>query len=282
MRLAWVTTAAARGTDLDEPVALAALAARSVAVEVVDWDDPAVDWAAYDRVLLRSPWDYHDRRGEFLRWVEAVAAVADLRNGPDMVRWSTNKHYLAELAAAGVAVVPTAYAEPGQPATIPPGGVVVKPAVGAGSRDVAVCPDGRGAAEQVARLHAAGQTALVQPLLRSVAAEGEWALVFFGGRYSHAASKRVTLPSGAVTDALYAPETTAAHAASPEQVAVASAALAWVTDRFGTPTYARIDLVKGDDGEPLVLEVELVEPSLFLPEGGAAAGSALVDALLTG
>ncbi|HEU0104389.1 MAG TPA: hypothetical protein VFR07_18930 [Mycobacteriales bacterium] len=282
-RLAWVTAREARGTDVDEPLALAALAAAGARVDVVEWDDPRADWAGYDRVVLRSPWDYDDRLAEFLAWADGVAAVSDLRNPVDMVRWSTDKHYLAELQEAGLPVIPTEFVEPGQQPRFPGGGVVVKPAVGAGSRDVVVYgPDGSrtDAAAHVARLHATGVSALVQPLLRSVALDGEWPLLFFGGRYSHAASKRVALPEGRPTSELYAPEATAPHDASGDQRAVAEAAVAVVTRRFGAPTYARIDLVRDDDGQFRVLEVELVEPSLFLPEGGPQAVARLVEALL--
>ena len=275
MRLAWVTASAVRGEDLDEPLALAALPG----ADVVEWHDDAVDWASYDRVVVRSTWDYHDRVGEFMAWADRVAGVTDLRNPPAMLRWSSDKHYLGELATAGVAVVPTVFLEPGEPLSSP-APVVVKPAVGAGSRDVAVCRDEAAAQAHVARLHGAGATALVQPVLASVAAEGEWPLLFFGGRYSHAANKRVALPDGVPLTAAYAPETNVPHTASAEQVAVASAAVAHVSRRFGTPTYARVDLVRGDDGAPLVLEVELVEPSLFLTEGGAPAVSRLAEALL--
>lgn len=269
-----------RGLDPDEPPALAALAAVDVRTEVVDWDDPGVDWASYDRVVLRSTWDYDERLAEFLRWVERVAAVTDLRNPAAMVRWSSDKHYVGELEAAGVPVIPTTVVSPGEEPSFPAGGVVVKPAVGAGGRDVAVFPDDHArAAAHVARLHAVGDSALVQPLLPSVAVEGEWPMVYFGGRFSHAASKRVTLPSDRPTGEPLASETLAPHVADEAQLAVGDAAIAVVVERFGVPTYARVDLVRDGDGRPCVLELELVEPSLFLPEGGADAVARLVAAL---
>ncbi|MGL5912472.1 MAG: hypothetical protein ACRCZP_20865, partial [Phycicoccus sp.] len=203
-----------------------------------------------------------------------------------MVRWSLDKHYLAELADAGIPVIPTTFVEPGEadsPVQLPYGHVVVKPAVGAGSRDAASYgPDDDAAARaHVNRLHTAGRTALVQPLLGSVAEHGEWPLVFLDGRYSHTANKRVTLPrAGQVTD-LFAAETVVPSTADAAQVALAQATVDLVVRRFGTPTYARVDLVRDDDGRPCVLELELVEPSLFLAEGGPAAVRSLVDALTT-
>jgi len=279
-RLGWVTTREARGRDDDEPLALAALRDAGVHVEVVDWGDPEVDWASFDRVVLRSAWDYPERLPEFLAWLTAVDAVTEVRNPLSAVRWNLDKHYLAELAAAGVPIPPTVFVEPGQAPQFPAGNFVVKPAVGAGSRDAA----SYGADEQplarahVARLHARDASVLVQPLLTSVAVEGEWPLVFLDGRYSHAASKRVTLPRAGVVEDLFAAETNVPHVADDGQVAVAQAAVELVAERFGALTYARVDLVRGDDGSPCVLEVELVEPSLFLPQAPREALARLVAA----
>src|SRR5688572_14109320 len=133
--LAWVTCAGARGRDDDEPLALPALRRAGVAVDVVDWDATGVDWASYDRVVLRSSWDYPQRLPRFLDWLGHVDRVSDLRNPLPMLRWNLDKHYLADLAAAGIPVTPTTFVEPGQRPTLPPGELVVKPAVGAGSRD---------------------------------------------------------------------------------------------------------------------------------------------------
>jgi glutathione synthase/RimK-type ligase-like ATP-grasp enzyme len=281
-RLAWVTTRAARGLDLDEPLGLAALTRRGATVDVVDWDDPDVDWPGYDRVVIRSTWDYQDRLPAFLAWVEATAQRTDVRNPPPLVRWSSDKHYLEELAAAGVPVPPSTFLEPGDPVRLERGPVVVKPAVGAGSRGVAAYAPGQeeAAAEHVARLHALGRSALVQPRLASVARDGERALVHFGGSYSHAAAKRVTLPRPGSFDELFAAEETAPHEATPAELAVAGAAMDVVAQRWGVPAYARVDLVHDDDGAPLVLELELVEPSLFLAEGGPGAPDRLAASLL--
>ncbi|MGO1315866.1 MAG: ATP-grasp domain-containing protein [Cellulomonadaceae bacterium] len=282
-RLAWVTARAAWGMDEDEPLALSALARTATAVEVVAWDDPDVDWAGFDRAVLRSTWDYPERLEEFLAWLDRVGEVTEVANPPAMVRWNLDKRYLADLVAAGVPVVPTAYVPPGTAPRFPDGDLVVKPAVGAGSRDAAShAPDQRGLAEaHIARLHAAGATVLVQPLLSHVAREGEWPLVFVGGAFSHAASKRVELPRAAAIDGLFAPETSAEHTPSAQQLAVAQSAVDVVTARFGTPAYARIDLVRDDDGAFCVLEAELVEPSLFLPYGDGAAAERLAAALIS-
>jgi glutathione synthase/RimK-type ligase-like ATP-grasp enzyme len=281
-RLAWVTTRGARGRDEDEPLALAALQATGVAVDVVDWDDPEADWSRFDRVVLRSAWDYPERLTEFLTWLEKADAVSEVVNPPAMVRWSLDKQYLAELAEAGVPITPTVFVRPGTAVTFPAGDFVIKPAVGAGSRDVATygADQHEIARAHVARLHARGQVVLVQPFLHSIAAEGEWPMVFFDGHFSHAASKRVAVPRGEVIDGLFAPETNTEHTATAEQIEAARDALDAVSRKLGPPTYARVDLVRDDAGHFCVLEVELIEPSLFLPFTGSAAAAAFAAALV--
>jgi O-ureido-D-serine cyclo-ligase len=143
--IALVTAAAARGLDEDLPPLENAL--RTIAglrFSVVDWDDAAVDWSAFDAAVLRSTWDYSQRLEEFLDWARRAAAATQLLNPLAVVRWNTDKHYLHELAQAGVATVPSAFIEPGhdaaaglraflrEHATVE---FVVKPAIGAGSRD---------------------------------------------------------------------------------------------------------------------------------------------------
>jgi hypothetical protein len=275
-RLAWVTARQARGRDEDEPLAVGALRAAGLTVEVLDWDDAAVDWSSYDRVIVRSTWDYSERLPQFLDWLEVVDRATDLRNPLSLIRWGLDKHYLADLAAAGVPITPTTFAEPdGTAVQLPPGGVVVKPAVGAGSRDAASYGERQAdlVHAHVQCLHRDGRSVLVQPLLASVLVEGEWPLVFFDGHYSHAANRRVTLPRISSADDRFA-----AHDADLAQVAVAQSAIDVVTARFGTPTYARVDLVRDGRGEFCVLELETAEPALFLPLAGPQALDRLVDA----
>ncbi|MFV2018309.1 ATP-grasp domain-containing protein [Micromonospora sp. LOL_023] len=283
-RLAWVSARDARGRDADEPLAVPALQRAGIAVDVVVWDDPAVRWADYDRTVVRSTWDYAQRLGQFLTWLETVEQVTDLRNPSPMLRWNLDKRYLADLDRAGVPVTETTFMEPGDRPHFPVGDFVVKPAVGAGSRGVASYgPTQHDMARvHVRRLQKAGVSVLVQPLLSSVAIDGEWPLVFFAGRYSHAANKRVVLPRAGTIDDLFADETNAPHVADAEQIVVAQKAVDVVAARFGVPLYARVDLVRDDQGLPRVLELELVEPSLFLPQASADALGHFVAALGAG
>lgn len=277
--LAWVTTRDAHGLDEDEPLALAALARAGVTVDVVDWDDPQIDWSAFDRVVLRSAWDYAERLPDFLDWLARVDSTTELVNPLPAVRWSLDKQYLRELATAGVPITPTEFVPPGTTPEFPPGRFVVKPAVGAGSRGASSygAAQHSAAADHVRWLHESGQLVLVQPFVSSVATEGEWPLIFLGGEYSHAASKRVALPEAGSVDELFAAESNTSYTATAEQIRVASAAIDVVAKRFGRLAYSRVDLVRADDGTSQVLEVELVEPSLFLPyEPEAAARLAAV------
>lgn len=279
--LAWVTTKRARNSDEDEPLGLAALERLGIDVSVVDWDDTTVDWSVFDRVALRSTWDYTERKAEFIEWLTHVDARTTLANPLPALQWSMDKRYLQDLEAAGVPITPTEFVEPGHEPQFPPGRFIVKPAVGAGSRDASSYRPSHHAAavEHVLRLHQRGQTVLIQPFIDSVATEGEWPLVFFYGEFSHAARKRVAVPEAGTVPGLFAEETNTTYTASAEQIQAAQKAIDVVTHRFGALAYARVDLVRADDNTSQVLEVELVEPSLFLPYAGPDAADRLAAAL---
>ena len=244
------------------------------------WDDPAVDWDAFTAVVIRSTWDYAARRDAFLAW---AGSVPRLINPAPVLRWNTDKRYLAELAAAGIAVVPTAFAAPGEALELPDAPeIVVKPAVSAGAKDTARygSVQSRRAFEHVAALHAAERVAMVQPYLDAVDAAGETALVFFGGVFSHAIRKGPLLPaSGAMADGLFAEEDISPRDPSAAERDAADAVMAVVHECFGALAYARVDLLRGPGDEPLLLELELTEPSLFL-EHDAAAPDRLADAIV--
>jgi glutathione synthase/RimK-type ligase-like ATP-grasp enzyme len=229
------------------------------------WDDPAVDWSTYDLVVIRSTWDYQGRRDDYLAW---AARVGDrLVNPYDVIAWNTDKRYLRELADAGLPVVATELVEPGE-AFVAPSGVeyVVKPTVSAGSRDTARFAPGEEAraTELVAAIHASGRTAMVQPYIASVDARGETATLWFDGAFSHAIHKSALLkPGAAPTSDVFAAETIEPREATAAERAVGERVLAFATERFGALAYARIDLVEDADGNPMVLELELTEPSLF-------------------
>ncbi|MGC4880432.1 ATP-grasp domain-containing protein [Micromonospora sp. DT43] len=272
-RVALVTCAELVDLDPDDRLVLDPLTARGIAAEAVVWDDPGADWSSYDLVVLRSPWDYALRRDEFVAW---AATVPTLVNPADVVRWNTDKRYLAELSAAGVPTVPTSWVEPGQTWSPPAdtGEYVLKPSVSAGSQDTGrydlADPEHRDlAAAHVHRLSAAGRTTMVQPYLSAVDSEGETALLFLAGpdglAYSHAIRKGPMLTGPDLgPDGLYKAEEISARAARPEQLAVAEKTLGAVPGGTRQLLYARVDLIPGPDGDPVLVELELTEPSLFI------------------
>jgi glutathione synthase/RimK-type ligase-like ATP-grasp enzyme len=254
--------------DEDGPALLAALRERGVEGIPAVWDSPAVEWERFDLVVVRSTWDYAERRDEFLDWAARLPRVL---NPLPVLRWSTDKRYLAELEAAGVPVVPTRFLEPGE-AFEPPGGrFVVKPVFSAGGRASARYePEGsHAAATHVESLHSEGRAAMVQPHVDDVETAGEIALIFLGGRYSHAVRKRVALRTGDPNaPELYLEEAVEAADPTEADLQVAEAALSGAPFA-GELLYARVDLVH--DPEPLVLELELAEPSLYLVYADSAA-----------
>ena len=261
-RVALATCSSRPGLDADSARLLPAFAAAGVDAVPAVWDDPSVDWAAYDLVVVRSTWDYTLRREEFLGW---AARVPRLLNPAHVLAWNTDKRYLRDLQAAGVPVVPTTYVAPGERYDPPTGEVVVKPTVSAGARDTERHADARDGAALVARLHAQGRTAMVQPYVEGIDGAGETAVLVFDGEPSHGARKAPLLAGTPDVD----PDDDEDRALmserepSPEQVALAEAALAAVPSD-GPLLYARVDVVPGPDGQPVVMELELTEPSLFL------------------
>lgn len=279
--LALVSAREAEALDEDLPPLCAALGERGIAHRVVHWDDPAVDWSAFAIALIRSTWDYMDRLPEFLAWSERVAAQTCLLNPAEVVRWNTHKGYLLELAGRGVPIVPTRLLRPGDEAWLPAAGeFVIKPAVGAGSRGARRFRTGTDDARRHAQaLLAEGRDVLVQPYLAGVDAHGETALVHVDGQFSHAIRKGPLLaPDGAATSALFAPEQISARTPTAAERAVAAQVLAALPfDRI--PLYARVDLLTGQEGQPVLLELELTEPSLFFAQAPGSVAR-FVDALL--
>lgn len=286
MRVALVSALAALGTDEDETVLLDALAALGVDASTVSWDDPGVRWSGFDLAVVRSAWDYHLRLAEFLDWTEATAAHVRLRNRPAVLRWNTDKTYLLQLASAGMPIVPTSVIRPGDPIDLPLGEIVVKPTVSAGSADTArYGPSRRDAAvDHISRITGTGRAALVQPFQASVDSRGETALLFIAGQYSHAANKGPLLPpdggSGIADGGLYAEEVITAVEPSPREREVAEQVMDAAPFARDELLYARVDLLHSKSDGPLLLELELAEPSLFLSHSPASAADGFARAIL--
>ena len=282
MKIALVTAIAAFALDEDLAPLQQALHRAGIDAPILAWDDTSISWARFDAVLLRSPWDYSERLPEFLAWAERTSKQTTLLNPLEVIRHNTDKHYLADLNKLGVPVVPSRFAEPGEDApaalrhfleSYPDAAeFVVKPAIGAGSRDAQRYGREQSvdATKHVARLLDAGRSVLLQPYLNSVDEAGETALMFFDGVFSHAIRKGPLLQRDeGPTRALFAPEKISARTPGADELAVAKAALAALPG--GPLAYARVDLIRAADGSPVLLELELTEPSLFFPYGDGSA-----------
>jgi glutathione synthase/RimK-type ligase-like ATP-grasp enzyme len=287
-RVALVSSERGLRVDPDLPLAAPALREAGLTVDCVRWDDPAVDWAGHDLVVVRSCWDYAWRRAEFLAWADAVPR---LRNDAAVLRWNTDKTHLRDVEAAGLPVVPTVW-DPTTADELPDAAEwVVKPSVSAGSRDTARWTDPADVLAHAAELAAAGRTAMVQPYQASVDDVGETALLFLGGEFSHAARKAPLLGRGeGVRQDRDSRGGVRPATATPEQREVAQAVVDAVPTlvrdaltsrgRDAAPLlYARIDLVADAAGRPVILEIELTEPNLFLPQAPPEARTRLAHAV---
>jgi hypothetical protein len=283
-RIALATAADFPDLDDDGPALLAALASHHVVAEPVIWTDLQVDYSRYDLVVVRSTWDYHGSLDEFLAWADRVAAITPLANAAPVLAWNTHKTYLRELAGLGLPVVDTTWLDPGDTFTVPASGeYVVKPAVSAGSRNtnryVAGDDDDR-ATDHVRSLLAAGRTVMLQPYLDAIDSDGETALLFFGGEFSHAVRKAPLLELGmAFVTAAFKAESMQTREPSRAELVVAGRVLDAVPSTGagvarGDLLYARVDLVPSADGSPVLLELELTEPSMYLTLDGAQGANA--------
>jgi len=274
LRVAFVTCSALpAGWDDDHA------AAKLLGAEFRAWDDPIVDWAGFDRIVIRSAWDYTTRVDEFLAWCAAVGPRR-LRNPPGLVAFNADKRYLAELS---VAAVPTAFVGPREAPPSLEGEVVVKPNISAGACDTGrFGPAAHGAARAlIARIQAGGRTALVQPYMAAVDHRGETALVFLGGELSHVLRKGAVLAPDEVAPlaagkpaqaaAMLRDDLVTTGVADPAERALADRVIREISERFGPPVYARVDLVMDARGKPLLLELEAIEPELYLARSPGAA-----------
>ena len=271
--VALVSVAEARHHDSDLPYLVRAFADRGVVADVVDWHEE-VDWLSYDTAIVRSTWDYHRHYDDFLEWVEIVSAMTTLLNPREILRWSSDKGYIAELADEGIPCIPTVYVASDRDlehamldGDLLAGDIVVKPTVSAGSNDTERHvnePDD--ARHHIRNLLAAGKAAMIQPYQRFIDDNGETGLLYFDGEFSHAFRKGAILATGEnVKNGLFVEEDIGSREPTDQELALGDRVLRFVTAKFDmTPLYARVDVVRGSAGVPVVMEVEMVEPSLFL------------------
>lgn len=268
-RVAVVTCKGAE--DPDNPRLFAALGDLEIPTDLVIWDDDTVRWDDYDLVVIRSTWDYPTRRSDFLEWARSVA---HLENPSVIVEYSSDKHYLADLEAHGLGVIPSRFCAVGESPDFHFGDLVdfvVKPCVGAGSLHVARyrASEFDAATRHVEELHVAGRDVLIQPYIHSVDTLGERALIFIDGGYSHAMRKGAMLEVAQDDrDFLYRRERMSPVLGEADAIAYATEVLS--TMKMADLLYARVDLVATIKGW-LVMELELVEPALYLTYEDSAA-----------
>ncbi len=254
--------------DVDEDILLAALRTRGVRPRMAAWNDPGERWDEPVPTVIRSTWDYIHDVGAFRTWIERVERAAPLWNPGDVLRGNLHKRYLLELERRGISIVPTVCVTAKASATLAEvvrehgwDDVVVKPAVGAGSFGTLRFRVGESADGEAhfARL-LAERDVLVQPYERSVEGHGERALVWIDGAFTHAVRKSPRFGEDAerVSEAL---------AIEPDELDLGRRALEEHATKL---LYARVDVARGPNGAPRVMELELVEPSLFLTQSPIA------------
>jgi glutathione synthase/RimK-type ligase-like ATP-grasp enzyme len=265
-RIAIATCAEHPDLKVDDDLLREAFRRRGCEAASVIWDEPGVDWSAFDLCLVRSTWDYHEKYDQFLDWARRVNSATTLRNPADVIAWNSDKTYLRELGERGVRTVPTAWLSRGGGADLETiladrgwEEAVVKPVVDLGAKNLRRVKVGGGEAREALEAVLARHDAIVQPFLPSLEAEGELSLVYLDGELSHAIRKRPaagdfrvqSIWGGTVARA----EAEAAH------LEVAECALAQLD---AVPLYARVDLVTDLEGKPCLIELELIEPNLYL------------------
>lgn len=279
MDIALASSAADHAGDTDLPQLIAAAEVLGHRAEVAIWDDPTVDWTAFDVVAIRSCWDYTRRRDEFVTWCHSIGDR--LVNHPDIVEWNSDKTYLRELAEAGVRVIETMWdittrAELGEHRSW-----VVKPTISSGSANTAHWTTADAALKHALELRAAGHHTMTQPYVASIDEVGEFANYFFAGEYSHSVRK----PPLLTADEVPAPGATfpgglrgvTVDAAVIDFAREVNAAAERITGH--ALVQSRVDVILDETGAPMLMELELVEPALFIDYAPAAART-YVEALV--
>ncbi len=269
-----VAIATSAGDDFDEEIdpdaqlLRDALADVGIDAQLCVWDDAGVVWSDYECVVIRSTWDYTKDRAGFLEWARARPT---LFNPYPTIEYSTDKHYLNDLSSRGYRIIPSTFCDVGQTPEFPDLNFVVKPTIGAGSMDAEKYDVGEhvAAAAHVARLHESGRDAMIQPYVASIDEVGERGLVFIDGVFSHAIRKNAMLHVDQLDrHSLFRLEQLTLADAEPDAVAFAESLMS--ESIFRGLLYGRVDLARMSEGWA-VMELELVEPSLFLSYRAEAA-----------
>ena len=266
----------------EESLLLAFLSNKGLNIERVIWTDAAVRWEAYDLLLIKAPWDYHEKITQFYQWLNRVAALnIPMLNPQHIIKWNSDKHYLKEMIDAGFSVIPSAIIENGAPARLAPffqqfntGQLIIKPCISAGAKETfTVTPGNMQEVQQRLTGLLEKEAFIVQPFVKEIETEGEWSFIFFNGQFSHCVVKRPRSGDFRVQP-MYGGTT---HTTIPNPLHVQEAA-AFVQHFAKGCLYARVDGVM-INGVFTLMELELIEPYLFLgdvPNGYEAYYNALM------
>ncbi len=274
-RCALLTIESLEGFVADDELLIPPLAARGWQAEFVPWDAQATCWDDFDLVVIRSTWDYYRRWEEYLEVLSRIeASKAELHNPLDIVRWNIDKRYLADLEARGTTIVPTLWQPTFDPdalaalhARFDTDQLVVKPNVSAGADGTFWLTPSTGR-DTLSAIAAELETrpVMLQPMIASVIDVGEYSLFYLGGDYSHAILK-TPKPRDFRVQEEYG-SSIVSITPDADLLAAAGGAMAAI----GRPLlYARVDLVRLANGTPAVMELELIEPSLYLRYDAGAA-----------
>ncbi len=237
----------------------------------VDWADPDIDWSSFSCAVFRTTWDYYERITEFTSWLERVKKLTRLCNNAELIRWNMDKHYLADLQARGIPVVPTRYMEAGSKATLSElldqtgwSEAIIKPCIsGAARHTYRVNRSNAGLINSKVQPLLDFEAFLFQPFLPDILHSGEDTLVLIDGKFTHAVTKRPKPGDFRVQDDHGG---TVHHCfPTPEQIQLAEQTLAACrTGDRPVPVYGRVDMVRDLHGDWCVMELELIEPELWL------------------
>lgn len=272
-RIAIATCAAYPELKGDDERLREALRERGCEAELVVWDGDGRAWGAFDLCLVRSTWDYHDKHEEFLAWTRRVEGTTALHNPAALIAWNSEKTYLRELAEAGVPTVPTVWVEPDAEVNIEEvlaregwAEAIVKPTVDLGAKNLHRVRAGTGEAEGALTAALSRSAAMIQPFLPSLQTEGELSLVYIAGTVTHAVRKHPAQGDFRVQSIWGG--TVGSARPEPAHLEIANRALSHLGR---PPLYARVDLVNDLEGNPALIELELIEPNLYLSTHPTAA-----------
>lgn len=275
IRIGLVTCAAYPELHPDDLLLARALAELGMSPVPATWDDMATDWASFDALVIRTPWDYFVRAAEFRRWLDArIASGVLLCNAGDILDWNYDKRYLRDLETAGVPLVPTIFVECGEHADVAALArargwteIVVKPAISGGAyRTYRFRIDDAAVFAQEIAETLADRGVLIQPFLPEILTEGELSLLFFDGVFSHTVRKRPRHGDYRVQ-----PQFGGIAECVDVEPALVEQACACILGAPSLPVYARVDGVI-QDGRFLLMELEVFEPLMFLAWHPEAAG----------